>query len=185
MMTLDAFAITVYREPEVADACLTLQQELGVDVPVLLFCAWFACTRGELDDKMLAQVIETSRPFSLHVVQPLRQVRRWMKQPADSQKTIMMAANQEAWQSLRETIKSIEISAELLWLDALQNLTESQALRAKNTNLGEDKVMENMQRYCQTFKSAAERDALNIYALISRIAEAVHQLYRDQTVQSL
>jgi hypothetical protein len=45
--------------------------------------------------------------------------------------------------------------------------------------------MENMQRYCQTFKSAAERDALNVNASISRIAEAGYQLYRDQTVQSL
>lgn len=185
MMTLDTFAVTIYGKPEVADACLTLQQELGLDVPVLLFCAWYACTRGELDDKLLAQVIETSRPFSLHVVQPLRQARRWMKQPADSQKAIMMAANQEAWQFLREKIKSIEISAELLWLDALQNLTESQALRAKNTNLSEDKVMQNMQRYCQTLKSAAERDVINVNALLSRIAEAGQQLCRDQTVQSL
>jgi endonuclease III len=108
-----------------------------------------------------------------------------MKQPADSQKTMMIAANEEAWQSLRERIKSIEISAELLWLDALQNLTESQVLRAKNTHFKEDSIMENMQRYCQTFKSAAERDALNVNALISRIAEAGYQLYRDQTVQSL
>jgi uncharacterized protein (TIGR02444 family) len=185
MMTLDTFAVTAYRKPEVADACLTLQQELGLDVPVLLFCAWYASTRGELDDKLLAQVIETSRPFSLHVVQPLRQVRRWMKQPADSQNTIMMAANKEAWQSLRETIKSIEISAELLWLDALQSLTESQALRAKNTNLSQYKVMENMHRYCQTFKSAAERDAINVHALLSRIAEAGQQLCREQIGRSL
>jgi uncharacterized protein (TIGR02444 family) len=184
-MTLDTFAIAVYRKPQVADACLTLQQELGLDVPVLLFSAWFACIHGKIDEKMLAEVIERSRPFSLHVVQPIRQVRRWMKQPADSQKTMMIAANEEAWQSLRERIKSIEISAELLWLDALQNLTESQVLRAKNTHFREDSIMENMQRYCQTFKSAAERDALNVNALISRIAEAGYQLYRDQTVQSL
>jgi uncharacterized protein (TIGR02444 family) len=184
-MTLDTFAIAVYRKPEVADACLTLQEELGLDVPVLLFSAWFACTCGKIDEKMLAEVIDRSRPFSLHVVQPIRQVRRWMKQPAESQKTIMASANEEAWQSLRERIKSIEISAELLWLDALQNLTESQVLRAKNINLREDSIMENMQRYCQTFKSAAERDALNVNALISRIAEAGYQLYGDQTVQSL
>jgi len=177
MIKLDAFAITVYRKPEVADACLTLQQELGLDVPVLLFCAWFACNHGELDDKMLAQVIERSRPFSLHVVQPLRQVRRWMKQPAETQQSIDIPANQEAWQSLREKIKSIEISAELLWLDALQSLTESQALSAKNMNLREDNVMENMQRYCQRFKSAVERDALNVNALISRIAEAGKHLH--------
>lgn len=185
MMKLDAFAITVYRKPEVADACLTLQQELGLDVPVLLFCAWFACTRGELDDKMLAQVIERSRPFSLHVVQPLRQVRRWMKQPAESQTSINIPTNQEAWQSLRETVKSIEISAELLWLDALQSLSESQAWSAKNTNLREDNVMENMQRYCQTFKNAGERGDLNVNELITRIAEASKHLHSDKCAQSL
>jgi uncharacterized protein (TIGR02444 family) len=185
MMTLDIFAITVYRKHDVADACLTLQQELGLDVPVLLFCAWYAGTHGELDEKMLAKVIERSRPFSLHVVQPLRQARRWMKQPADSQKAIMMAANQEAWQSLREKIKSIEISAELLWLDALQNLTESQASRAKKINFCERNAMENMQRYCQTFKSAAERDALKVNELISRIAEAGKQQFGDKSAQSL
>jgi uncharacterized protein (TIGR02444 family) len=180
MMKLDAFAITVYRIPEVADACLTLQQELGLDVPVLLFCAWYAGTSGELDEKMLAQVVERSRPFSLNVVQPLRQVRRWMKQPTDAQKSINIATNQEAWQSLRETIKSIEISAELLWLDALQSLTESQALLASNTNLREDNVTGNMLRYCQTFKSAAERDALSVNELVARIAEAGKQQLGDQ-----
>lgn len=186
MIKLDAFAIKVYRIPEVADACLTLQQELGLDVPVLLFCAWYAGTRGELDEKMLTQVIERSGPFSMQVVQPLRQIRRWMKQPAESQESINIAANHEAWQSLRETIKSIEISAELLWLEALQNMTQLHTLCPKGTNLREDNAMKNMQRYCQTFKSAAERDALSVNELITRIAVAGKHLHVDnKPAQSL
>lgn len=180
MMKLDAFAITVYRKPEVADACLRLQQEIGLDVPVLLFCAWFSGARGELDDKLLEQVIERSLPFSMNVVRPLREARRWMKQPAELLNSFNTQGNQQPWQSLRETIKSIEISAELLWLDGLQSLAETQPLSADKADFSADKVLENMQRYCRNFTSAPDRDSLRVTQLLTHIAVACEQLLNSQ-----
>ena len=36
------FSLRFYRQPEVADACIALQEEAGVDVNVLMFLLWHA-----------------------------------------------------------------------------------------------------------------------------------------------
>ena len=36
------FSLRFYRQPEVADACIALQEEAGVDVNLLLFLLWHA-----------------------------------------------------------------------------------------------------------------------------------------------
>ena len=36
------FSLRFYRLPEVADACITLQEQAGVDVNLLLFLLWHA-----------------------------------------------------------------------------------------------------------------------------------------------
>ena len=52
------FSLEVYGRPKVAETCLRLQDEFGVDVPVLLFAAWLAAehsaTLGRAD---VAQVV--------------------------------------------------------------------------------------------------------------------------------
>lgn len=184
MMTLDAFATTVYRKPEVADACLRLQQELGVDVPILLFCAWFGCVRGDLDNKMLAQVIKKSRPYSTHVVKSLREARRWMKQPDESQNSFLTTKNQQAWQSLREQIKSIEISAELLWLDGLQSLSESMSNEVGSAQVSATSVMGNMLKYCLSVKSESELKSKGVPPLLEHIAVACEHLAGSQADRS-
>ena len=39
------FSLAVYATPGVAGECLAVQESLGVDVNVLLFCAWLAAAR--------------------------------------------------------------------------------------------------------------------------------------------
>ena len=36
------FSLRFYRQPKVADACIALQEEAGVDVNLLLFLLWHA-----------------------------------------------------------------------------------------------------------------------------------------------
>ena len=36
------FSLRFYRQPQVADACIALQEEAGVDVNLLLFLLWHA-----------------------------------------------------------------------------------------------------------------------------------------------
>lgn len=39
------FSLAVYAAPGVADECLALQERCGIDVNILLFCAWVGGAR--------------------------------------------------------------------------------------------------------------------------------------------
>jgi uncharacterized protein (TIGR02444 family) len=170
-MKLDAFAITVYRQPEVADACLTLQESMGLDVPILLYCAWFGCFYGEMKEAVLFQAIEVSTSYANSVVKPLRHTRRWMKDATQSRSGLLTADNLSSWQILREQIKAIEISSELLWLKALETMTE-QHLFTQHSDFKIENILANMRRYCQTFRNSGELDGQSVTLCLSRIADA-------------
>lgn len=177
-MKLDAFAITVYRQPDVAEACLTLQEIIGLDVPILLYCAWFGYCYGDMKDVLLAQAVEKSTPYANMVVKPLRHARRWMKDVAQNQNGMHTAENSQPWHKLREQIKAVEISAELLWLEALESITGQHELKHQTETHNTD-LVNNMQRYCQTLRSIRELEDLDVPLLLSRIAGACQSLGRE------
>ena len=43
------FSLRFYRQPRVADACIALQEESGVDVNLLLYLLWFVEMPGGSD----------------------------------------------------------------------------------------------------------------------------------------
>ncbi len=176
-MKLDAFAITVYRQPEVADACLTLQETMGLDVPILLYCAWFGCFYGEMKDSVLFQAIEVSTSYANSVVKPLRHTRRWMKDTAQSPSGLLTAENLSSWQTLREQIKAVEISSELLWLKALETMTE-QHFFTQQADFTSKNVLANLQQYCQILRNSSELDDLDVTLLLSRIADACAAVHK-------
>lgn len=114
MMDLKTFAVAVYSEPGVAPACLTLQDNNQVDVPLLLFCGWYGALYGQLALPDLRRAVEISHQLGAHLIKPLRQTRRWMKTHS------VDAATDARWNTLREDIKRAELAAELLMLDTLQ-----------------------------------------------------------------
>lgn len=118
------FSVRTYRKPGVADACLALQDRHGLDVNVLLFCCWFGCTRGVVDDRLWDRVLAFSEPWADNVVRPLRAVRTWMKHTGCTQPNI---SNDECMK-LREEIKRIELKAEQLQENTLQSLAEDSPL---------------------------------------------------------
>jgi uncharacterized protein (TIGR02444 family) len=108
------FALSFYREPEVAPACLALQEEVGVDVGILIF-AVFAATRGvELSDGDLNEADRLVAGWRSEVVIPLRRLRRQLK-------TGPAPAPTATTDALREKIKSIELEAERIELSLLVN----------------------------------------------------------------
>ena len=44
------FSLRFYRQPRVADACIALQEEAGVDVNLLLFLLWHATLVAQVDE---------------------------------------------------------------------------------------------------------------------------------------
>lgn len=99
------FSLAVYAEPGVAAECLALQTSLNIDVNALLFCAWLGSEKQtRLTDENLSAVDLCVRRWHSTVVEPLRAVRRTMKQMPEMAET--------AVQTLRADIARLELRAE-------------------------------------------------------------------------
>jgi uncharacterized protein (TIGR02444 family) len=106
------FTLAVYPEAGVSDELIALQDRLGLDVNLLLFCAYMGGLRSvTLTADELGAVRAAVMPFQRDVISPLRTARRALK-PVDA----------EAAQALRESVKKDELQAEkieqaLLWAE--------------------------------------------------------------------
>ena len=106
------FSLRVYARDGVAEACLGLQDRRGADVNLLLYCGWAAATgRGALGADELERLVDLTGPWQNSVVQPLRQVRRSLKELGEDE---MPAAT-----SLRQDVQKIELAAEKIEQDML------------------------------------------------------------------
>ena len=108
------FSLAVYGRAGVEEACLGLQDDVGLDVNLLLFCLWAGSRGQSLEAGTLAGLMASTGLWQAEVVAPLRRVRRWLK----TQATI----DGPAAEALRQAIKSSELEAEALE----QQLLESQ-----------------------------------------------------------
>ena len=75
------FSLAVYARPGVAPSCLALQDRLGLDVNLLLFCCWAAARGHRLGPPELAAARAASEPWQREIVEPLRRIRRQLAQP--------------------------------------------------------------------------------------------------------
>jgi uncharacterized protein (TIGR02444 family) len=95
------FSLVVYSRANVADECLALQDVVGADVNLLLFCAWTGVQAIVLSRDDIEQAMRLVVAWQDNVVRPLRNVRQGIK-----------AMNDLASESFRTRVKSIEIEAE-------------------------------------------------------------------------
>lgn len=101
-----AFALAVYARPRVAEACLSLQNEAGVDVMLLLMVTFAAVKhRILLAPGEIKALDGVCRPWREQIVWRLRDVRTGLKtgpQPAPSSET----------EQFRSQVKALELAAE-------------------------------------------------------------------------
>jgi uncharacterized protein (TIGR02444 family) len=104
------FSLSIYQRGGVEAACIELQDRLGVDVNIVLACCWAGLAGDFLGDEFFRQLIadQELKLWSVTVIQPLRQVRRQLKQHPTGQV-----------KSLRQQILQGEISAERVHQDML------------------------------------------------------------------
>jgi uncharacterized protein (TIGR02444 family) len=101
-----AFALAIYAKPGVAEACLTLQNEAGIDVMLLLMTTFAAVKhRTLLTRDEIKALDDASRPWREQIVQRLRSVRIELK-------TGPQPAPNEATETFRSKIKALELEAE-------------------------------------------------------------------------
>lgn len=103
------FAVTFYQMPGVEADCLAAQDHYGLDVTALIFALY--CTHKDVGFDA-AQAVELARSLSEQVVEPLRKARIALK-------SVPSLVDLAAADALRQTVKSAELEAERLTLEAL------------------------------------------------------------------
>ena len=123
------FSLALYGQPGVARECLDLQDKFGLNINLLLFCAWLGrrgVTLGRDDLEEASRVIAS---WHDRVVRPLRAVRRQMKLHHDDVS------------ELRAQVQRIEIEAEqveqAMLFDYAQRITSRSGSDAVTRNVNE------------------------------------------------
>ena len=144
------FVVQVYDRESVAEKCLHLQDQHGVNVSLLLFSLWVSRDYGCLNDQQARACVSLAQTFEQAVVGQLRSVRRWMKEA----KQLRSATG---FSDLYQDIKQQEIAAErVLLLELGRLLTPSQSDVADSQALWE--TIANNQR--QLFPRVDAPDSL-------------------------
>jgi len=111
-MSLWDWAVGAYGREGVQDSCLSLQDDDGQSVCLLLWAAW----RGPVDAETAEAAADAARSWHLAVIDSLRAVRRTLRKPVSD----MADARRLA---LREQVKDVELSAERGLLDELASIS--------------------------------------------------------------
>lgn len=119
------FVISLYGAPEVAPACLELQERHGIDVTLMLFCLWRGVVSGEPLTPHLASLMETAAIWRSSTVLPIRTARQWLKSTS---------AADPALACLYKTVLSAEIECEHAELLALANQMDAQCAATAHTS---------------------------------------------------
>src|SRR5581483_10620066 len=115
------FSLRFYREPQVADACIALQDGASVDVNLLLFLLWQAALGREFSASDVARLEERIGVWRNMTVIPLRTIRRALKSPP----ALVERGTAEAF---RTKIKAVELEAERLQQEAMYELARAAPL---------------------------------------------------------
>ena len=173
------FSVHTYAKPGVADACLALQNRHGLDVNVLLFCCWFGCTRGVVDERLWDRVLAFSKPWADNVVRPLRAVRTWMKHTGCTQPDI----SNDACMELREEIKRVEIKAEQLQENTLEKLAGNSPLKTLYSTSQINCITLNLKAYLR--RCQVELDSTSRADLACIVTGAISDATLDAVTESI
>ncbi len=102
------YSLAVYGKPGVMEACLGLQDRLGLDVNLLLFCCWAGAQGRPLSSSELDRLQAGVADWQREVVEPLRRARRYLKQQPSAER-----------QALRNALKAAELDAESIEQESL------------------------------------------------------------------
>ncbi|MBE8715898.1 TIGR02444 family protein [Cellvibrio polysaccharolyticus] len=130
MTDLWSFALSLYGRPAVADHCLHWQDQYQAKVNLLLWLMWLGHRQLAVGESELQQAETIIEKWNEQVTQPLRELRRQLKQAA---------ADDSAVGVVREQIKAAELAAERYELQQLElntaNLVLQESPTALNRNL--------------------------------------------------
>lgn len=118
------FARGVYSVPACKIFCLSLQNEMTVNVNVLLWSWWLDARTLYLDSRALPRCMELASRFSETYVQPLRNARY------DAQDSVCL--NDTERKSWVDAVVAAEVTAEIFLLTRLEALSDQLPLCVNN-----------------------------------------------------
>jgi len=137
------FSLKLYAEPGIAASCLSLQNQHGFDVNLVLFCIWYGCRHGELTDDLLRTALEISDRWREAVVRPLRSLRTELKRDLTES---AYSSSSEIF-ALRERIKTAELDAERIQQQELEKLiVRSTKKKCTSSAQGERSTRRNLDK---------------------------------------
>jgi uncharacterized protein (TIGR02444 family) len=102
------FSLAVYQDDAVQKECLGLQDRHGIDINMLLFCAFIGAVHGAIiSERDVTEAVSLIGAWNANVVRALRQVRRELKLFAADPSPVQVAAGE-----LRTSVKAAELAAE-------------------------------------------------------------------------
>ncbi len=145
------FSLGFYRRPQVAPACLELQDAFGVDVNLLLFLLWLATERRLLSAEGVRGIDARIRHWRETAVLPLRVIRRALKggaPPIDATTTELF----------RTRVKAVELEAERLEQEALYALALTEFVGGKEPLRSAQSVQEAARANVAAYQAVVGRE---------------------------
>ena len=132
------FSLAVYGKPGFPQAAISLQDRHGLNVNMLLFCLWAGANGRLLEGEDLQRLEGALDPWNEAVVEPLRAVRRWLKDQD-------LAPRDQA-ESLARAVLAREIEGEAI----AQRLMERTAPVEQGGTASPEAAAENLKRYLES-----------------------------------
>lgn len=133
------FSLALYGRLGVAPALIGLQDRLGLDVNMLLYCCWAGVEGRSLTPADLAAVEAVVEPWQVKLVRPLRLLRRRLKGGFGELPTDRVEA-------YRKRLNELEIEAERIAQEAMAAMLKGDRL---NTAPAAGCVAGNLKAYLQ------------------------------------
>ncbi len=149
------FSLGLYRAPGVADACLLLQDEAGVDVNLLFFLLWNASLKRQVSSNDVHAVDSHIAGWRKTAVIPLRDIRRALKSATG-------LIEPGAAELFRTRVKGLELEAERLQQETLFDLSQATPLgeAAPSADAAAHANIAAYEKYCSRGFPKASVDAI-------------------------
>ncbi len=136
------YSVRLYARDGVEAACLGLQQRLGLDVNLLLFCCWVAASgRGQFEADEIDAALTASLTWHGEVVETLRTLRQRLK-------TELRPEPHHVAEDLRRVVRECELQAERIEQLLLFNSMPRDGVGTFEPSQQPRDAAENVKLYC-------------------------------------
>ena len=153
------YSLWLYAQPGVSDVCLRLQDEHGLDVNLVLFCIWSGLKGpGQLTQDELGMAIARGGQWQTDVVEPIRTIRRTLKQDP-------LGADKDLLKYFRPRAQALELDGE-----HVEQLILASLVPVNRGEQSRSAAEGNLQRYLNSCAICEGNQALELVGVVLNAA---------------